>query len=82
MARENFGRFMLRMGCKSEKPSNAVLGEHITDVQTPLGTTRKAALITKTRATGYRLGDLATARAAFAKDTGLAPAWPDDGAGQ
>ena len=82
MARETFGRFMLRIGAKAAKPSNAVLGEHIADVERAGygDTARKAELIRKARATGYHLGPLAQARAAFTTATGLAPAWPDDGA--
>jgi len=82
MARETFGRFVLRMGAKAAKPSNAAVGEHIADVVTNQSgdTTRKAELIRKARATGYHLGTLAQARAAFTTATGLTPDWPDDGA--
>lgn len=77
MAAEAFGRFMVTMGATPIRPRNAVIGERIADVQTNFGTTtRKAELVKKPRATGYRLGTLAGARGAFAKATGLAPAWP------
>ena len=80
MAREAFGRFMSTMGARSVRPRNAVIGEAIMDVDNPYGsTTRKAALVRKARSTGYSLGDLAMARAAFSAATGLTPAWETDG---
>jgi hypothetical protein len=78
MARETFGRFMRQMGCKSDKISAAVIGEHITDVEKSWGNIRQAALIEKARATGYAIGTLPAAREAFTTVTGLKPAWPDD----
>ena len=79
MAREAFGRFMLAMGCKGCRPRNAVIGEAITDVETSYGnTTRKAALVRKDRATGYSIGNLAEARAAFTQATKLQPTWEAD----
>jgi hypothetical protein len=79
MNREAFGKFLARMGATPVRPRNAVVGEHIVDVMTEFGTTRKEAeLVKQPRATGYRLGDLAQAREAFSATTGLPPAWPED----
>lgn len=80
MAREAFGRFMSAMGCKPARPRNAVMGEAIQDVENPYGgTTRKAVLVRKERATGYSIGSLAEARAAFNTATKLQPDWAADG---
>lgn len=77
MEREWFGRFVIKMGGKPSKPRNAVVGEHITDV--PSGQygdmARRAALVERARATGYRFGGLEVARAAFLEATGLAVEW-------
>ncbi len=83
MAREAFGRFLLRVGAKSIRVRNAVVGEHIADVVTNQygDTSRKAELIHKVvRSTGYSIGTLGLAREAFTAATGLAPDWPDDDA--
>ncbi len=75
MAREAFGRFMILMGAKAARPRDAVVGEHITDVPSPFGSTRKAALIKSGRATGYHLGGLVASRAAFTDATKLDVLW-------
>lgn len=78
MGREAFGRFMVRMGAKSIRPRNVVTGEHVTDTENPYGgTTRKAQLVRVDRANAYSLGDLSTARAAFATATTLQIDWPE-----
>lgn len=79
MARETFGRFMLKMGGSAERTRNAVVGEHIADVATPYGTTRKGELVHKDRATGYHFGNLSECREAFIKATNLTVEW-DGGA--
>jgi hypothetical protein len=80
MTREKFGQFMVSMGAKYAQPRNAVVGEHIADVaKNQYGdTTRQAELVKKARATGYHLGTLGAARAAFATKTKLAIAWAAD----
>lgn len=79
LARETFGRFMVRMGAVPGRPVNEVVGERIADVQTNFGTTRKAELVTKPgKGTGYKLGEITQARAAFDRATGLKSTWPDD----
>ena len=77
MSREQLGVFMVRMGAKACRPRNAVVGEHIADVQINHhgDTKRKADLVRKDRATGYGLGNLAISREAFARDTGLTTLW-------
>ncbi|MFL5281561.1 MAG: primase-helicase family protein [Rhodopila sp.] len=79
MAREAFGKFMVRMGATPVRPRNAVIGEHIPNPH-EFGVPRRATLITRPRATGYALGTLAQARAAFTAKTGLAQVWPTDDA--
>ena len=82
LARETFGRFMVRMGAAPTRPVNEVVGERIADVETaPYGDTRrKAELLRKPgKGTGYNLGTLAHARAAFDGASGLKTTWPDDG---
>ena len=80
MEREAFGQFMVQVGSKYTQPRKAVVGEHITDV--PIGpngeTTRKAALIEKSRATGYSIGTLQEARDAFLDATKLTAKWEAD----
>jgi hypothetical protein len=79
MAREAFGRFMVSMGGAYTQPRNAVVGEHLADVTNRYGgTTRKAELVKKARATGYKLGTLQIARGTFTKKTGLAIEWPKE----
>jgi hypothetical protein len=51
------------------------VGEHLTDVATFSGFTRKAQLVCADRAYGYRLGGLSTARETFTEVTGLAVEW-------
>jgi hypothetical protein len=79
LGREAFGRFMVRMGAKPNRPRNAVIGERIADVANPYGgTTRKAELIRIDRAHGFSLGNLSAARADFQTATGLEMEWPAD----
>ena len=81
MAREAFGRFLVKMGGTASRPRNAVVGEHIADV--PINqygeTTRKAALVKQDRSHGYSFGDLKAARQAFADATKLDGEWEWDG---
>jgi hypothetical protein len=77
MARETFGRFMKQMGCRATQLRKGIVGEHITDVATSFGTARKAALIEKSRSTGYSVGHLKSARDEFTAATGLTPQWQD-----
>jgi hypothetical protein len=76
LSREQFGRFMISLGCSPKRLFNAVIGEHIADIQTDYGTTRKAEPILQSRPPGYRLGTLTTARAAFTAATRLEVEWP------
>ena len=79
MGREALGKFMVRIGAKPVRPRHAVVGEHITDVNTGFGgTMRKAALIQGDRPHGFHLGSLAAARADFQKSTALQVDWPSD----
>jgi len=78
LTRETFGRFMVSLGAAQKRLQDAATGEHITDTQTPFGTSRKAELIRARRPPGYRLGTLSTARAAFSAATGLSVDWPLD----
>src|SRR5690349_25118482 len=72
MSRETFGRFMTRMGCKNGRLSDVAVGEHITNVENIYGgTTRKTTVLKRKRAWGYKVGDLAAARAAFENETKL-----------
>jgi hypothetical protein len=76
MAREWFGRFMVQMGGKYCRPSDAIIGEHITDVTIAYGhTNRQAALIKKAKATGYRFGPLEASRKKFLEATKLTVEW-------
>jgi hypothetical protein len=78
LSRETLGRFLRQMGYRRCQPTNLVVSEHITDVLDAQGhpTGRKAAaLFSKKRGEGYRLGSLSHARRMFAKATGLAVDW-------
>lgn len=76
MGRETFGRFVAAMGGKPARYRSAVIGEAIVDAENPYGgTTRKAALVRRNRSTGYHIGTLAVARAAFTQVTKLRPGW-------
>jgi hypothetical protein len=76
LAREAFGQFMVKVGAKPARPRNALVGEHITDVENQYGaSTRKAAVIRKARAWGYHLGTLETSRSDFCKATRLTVEW-------
>lgn len=84
MAREEFGKFMVRMGARASRPRNIVVGEHVTDTQNSFGgTSRSTKLIIEDRAYGYRLGEMIEARANFVAATRLGVEWPwagdDDG---
>jgi hypothetical protein len=77
MAREAFGEFMGKMGATPAKHRNGVIGEHVTDVQiNQHGDTKRLIELTKKKmATGYRIGTLEHARAAFTNATRLPVEW-------
>lgn len=82
MAREEFGRFMVKMGGRPTRPRNAVVGEHIADVQNSFGgVSRAAKLITDPRSHGYRVGTLREARDGFLIATKIGVDWPSDDPG-
>ncbi len=77
LSRERFGCFMVSLGTKPKRLSSAAIGEHVADVKTPYGTTRKPQVALHPRPPGYHLGTLETARAAFTTMTGLPIDWQD-----
>ena len=79
MSRETLGRFMIKMGTAGVRLSKSATGEHLTDVPNAFsGTSRAAQVITKDRPTGYKIGPLPDARAAFTDAIGLEIDWHDD----
>ncbi len=58
LTREDLGRFLKGTGARQVRLRDAVVGEHITDVSSMYGTTRKAATVTHPRPPGYHLGPL------------------------
>jgi hypothetical protein len=79
LSRETLGHEMRRFGAKWKRLYKAITGEHITDVDTGFGvTTRRGAVIRGEKPPGYRLGDLRTARDAFANATLLPVDWGDE----
>lgn len=82
LTREYFGRFMLSLGAKPKRLANVAIGEHIADVDTPFGTTRKAQPALHSRPCGYDLGTLDASRKAFKSLIGMRIDWQDgDGDG-
>lgn len=80
LSRETLGREMRRLRAKPKRMFNAVVGEHVTDVDVSFGTTvRKGALIKRQAPPGYRLGTLQVARDEFTNATHLAVDWDDGG---
>lgn len=75
MSRETLGRFLRRMRCEPRRLQDFVVGEHITEVAGPFGTTRGAKVVTHPRPPGYSLGTLDAARTAFTDCTGLNVDW-------
>lgn len=80
LPRETFGKLMITLGAKSKRLTNAAIGEHITDIETPFGTTRKAQPALHPRPPGYAFGTLDKARAAFIILTGLPIDWQEGAA--
>lgn len=78
LSRETMGRFMKKMGAKSERLSKAPVGEHLADDTSAFGsTTRKAKPVEHPRPWGYALGSLANSRRDFTAATGLSIDWCD-----
>jgi hypothetical protein len=79
MARETFGAFLIKIGAKAVRLSNAVVGEWVADVTVNnYGDTRRKAELTKhPRPPGYSLGNLSVARSAFTQKTNLVIDWQD-----
>jgi hypothetical protein len=69
---------MVHLGAENKRLSRKAIGEHVTQVHTNFGETRKAVAIMHSRPTGYRLGDLDVCRRLFCASTGLNIDWPDD----
>lgn len=79
LSRETLGRELRRFGAKPKKLFRAVVGEHITDVDTGFGSSaRKGAVIRSEKPYGYQFGDLHAAREAFANSTLLPVDWGDE----
>jgi len=76
LSREWLGRFFVGMDAPAGRWRNGVVGEHLADeANMHGGTSRKAKLVRQDRATGYHVGDIGLARAAFTEATGLAVMW-------
>jgi hypothetical protein len=73
---ELLGRFLVAMGYVPKHLSNGVSGERW--ASNPIDRRRSAELVKVPRPRGYIFGDLAAARDAFCKATGLPAAWGDD----
>jgi hypothetical protein len=80
LGREHFGRLMVSLAAKPKRLCNAANGEHVTDVQTPFGTQRKAQPALHPRPPGYGLGALDKAREVFIALTRLPVDWQDSDA--
>jgi hypothetical protein len=86
LTREGLGRFFASLGAETDRWRNGTVAEHLADVETLNGVTRKAKVVKAKRAYGYKLGDLTKARDDFTHCTGLAVEWEsgtdpaDDGA--
>lgn len=80
MSRETLGRFMVKVGGTGGRlPIKSPIGEHLTDIPNAFGgTSRAAQLIEKDRPTGYKIGRLADAQAAFCEMSGLKIVWSSD----
>jgi hypothetical protein len=79
LSREAFGKFMIGMGAKPARLSNAVTGERMGEILNEFGSVKRAAeLIRQSRPNGYKLGDISLVRADFEKKTGLQQIdWPE-----
>jgi hypothetical protein len=76
LSREWLGRFFASMGNKATRCGGGIVGEHLADEKNMHGgTSRVAKPVRQDRPTGYSVGDLDAARAAFLKTTGLAVTW-------
>lgn len=71
LSREAFGKWFAPMTAKATKLRRAVTGEHRAEVEAAFGPKLTAKPFEKARATGYVLGSLESARAAFVTVTGL-----------
>lgn len=79
LARETFGKLMVRLGAKAKRLNKAAVGEHMVDVQNQYGSTnRKTVVRLDPRPPGYTVGTLADARIAFCTATGLTVTWDDE----
>ena len=75
LSREDLGKFLRKLGAPADM-RNAVVGEHITDVNTDSGGVRReAGCHIRKRAHGYRFGPLKEARTAFTSHTCLTIEW-------
>lgn len=75
-SRELLGRWLHTMSCKPTQRSELVVGEHVGEVLTPEGHTRRTPeLVRRDRTHGYRLGSLDAAWQAFSHVTGLDLEW-------
>jgi hypothetical protein len=79
LSREGLGRFLAGLGATPIRWRSGVVGEHMADVPTPYGSTRKAELVRQERTCGYHVGHLDKARAEFSNKTGVSVTW-DNGA--
>jgi hypothetical protein len=82
ISREALGVFLKGLGAKWSRLTDAIVGEEIADDESGYGgTQRKGVTIKKPRPTGYKLGSLEQARAAFNEVTKLDIQWePEAGA--
>jgi hypothetical protein len=75
LSREDLGKFLRKLGAPTDI-RNAVVGEHIIDVEADNdGVRREARRDIRKRAHGYRFGLLKDARAAFTSHTRLTVEW-------
>jgi hypothetical protein len=80
ISREALGRFMKSVGAVPGRFTDPIIGEELTRTTDDNGHTVTAGrVVTQDRASGYALGALADARAAFTTATGLSVEWEDDG---
>jgi hypothetical protein len=81
LGREQIGRFLVDSGARPQRPrGDFVVGEHVVPTFDGVGSDKND-LVMKARPTGYHLGELKLARAAFEKATGLTFDWgvtPED----
>lgn len=80
LSRETLGRFLVRMGLKTKRLQNAIIGEHIVDESNIHGgTSRVSKAVKHPRPSGYSIGTLDISREAFTRATKLEVEWPDKG---